>query len=168
MAEVHLYHGGIGGLRVGDVLSPAPPHVTDGCPICVARAAGRVLRVGEYRLWLAQFGDRALPALRSLAGADAMDPVDPPSARNAVYLTRDIEYARWYAARSEGDLYRVVAIGEMTRSTEDPFPSWTAREARVVDVVEHNVRLLRRDRRELMRRWAKADRANAKTKETRP
>jgi hypothetical protein len=152
-----LYHGGVHGLAVGDLLVPSPPHQTDGCPICVARAEGRVLRVGEYRAWLAQFGERARPVLEQLAGADDSEPMDPPSAREAIYLTTDLEYARWYAARSQGDLYEAVAIGEAVRSTEDHFPSWTAETARVVRVLERRVRLDRRDRRALLRRWKKAD-----------
>jgi len=65
-----FYHGGIAGKRPGDYLFPSPPHVEDGCPICVARAAGRTLSVGEYRRWLSAHGEDALPILRALAGAD--------------------------------------------------------------------------------------------------
>jgi hypothetical protein len=119
--------------------------------------------VGEYRAWLAQFGERARPVLEALAGADDSEPMDPPSSREAIYLTTDLEYARWYAARSQGDLYEAVAVGEATRSTEDRFPTWTAATARVTKVIERRVRLCRRDRRALMRRWKKADERHART-----
>lgn len=151
------YHGGVHGLQPGALLLPTAPHVEDGCPVCVARAQGRALTVGEYRLWLEQFGERARPVLQALSGAADSDPVDPPSARDAVYMTTDLEYARWYAARSRGDLYRVEAVGEVERSGEDRFPTWTAAAARVVQVLERRVRLYRRDRRALTKRWAKLD-----------
>lgn len=67
-------------------------------------------------------------------------------------------YARWYAARSQGDLYVVEPIGELLRSDDDHFPSWTCASARVVGVVERRVRLDRRDRREMLRLWKRADR----------
>lgn len=84
--------------------------------------------------------------------------IDPPSRREAVYMTTDIRYARWYAARSRGDLYRVQPVGRVERSEEDPFESYTAPAARIVEVIERRVVLRRRDRRELMRAWEKADR----------
>ena len=160
-----FYHGGIAGLRVGDLLKPSPPHVTDGCPVCVARAEGRTLTVGEYRRWLAQFGERARAVLEALADADDCEPVDPPSERVAVYVTSDITYARWYAARSQGG---VEPLGELTRSATDHFPTWTVPEARVVDVIERRVRLVRSQRRELLRRWRKADRDAALAGRTHP
>lgn len=153
-----LYHGGRAGLVVGEMIVPAPPHVEDGCPVCVARAQGRTLRVGEYRAWLRTLGPRAEPVLAALEGADDFEPVDPPRAKaDAVYVTSDLAYARWYAARSRGDLYRVVTVGPAERSPEDHFPTWTAPAARVVRVIERMVRLQRRDRRALLRRWKKAD-----------
>lgn len=154
-----LYHGGLAGLRPGDLLRPAPPHVVDGCPVCVARAAGRVCTVGEFRAWLRGFDDaRAAAALRQLEHAEEWEPIDPPSQRQAVYVTTDLGYARWYASRSEGDLYRVEPVGEAQRSPEDHFDTWTCAEARVLGVVERRVRLSRRERRELLRRWKRADR----------
>lgn len=155
-----FYHGGIAGKRPGDYLFPSPPHVEDGCPICVARAAGRTLSVGEYRRWLSAHGEDALPILRALAGADDAEPMDPPSKERAVYLTTDRDYARWYAARSgNGDLYRVTPVGLMTRSAEDPFPSYTVEVARVLEVLERGVHPVRADRRALVKRWKKSDRA---------
>lgn len=157
-----LYHGGIKGLRIGDELIPAPPHVEDGCPICVARSEGRVYTVGEYREYLQQFGEQSAPVLKMLDGEPDFIPIDPPSVREAVYLTSDIAYARWYAARSKGDLYRVEPIGATTESTEDPFPTWTAPKARIVEVVERGVRLVRSERRSLFREWGKADKRLAR------
>lgn len=154
------YHGGIAGKAVGDLLVPSPPHVEDGCPICEARAAGRTATVGEYRRWLHGLDPtRAAPVLKMLADADDDEPMDPPSRKAAVYVTSDFGYARWYAARSRGDLYLVQPLGAAERSAEDPFPAWTVGSARIVRVVERSVRLCRRDRREMMRRWKKADKA---------
>lgn len=151
------YHGGIGKMKIGDTLVPSAPHVEDGCPVCVARAAGRVVTVGEYRAWLRQQGPRALPVLKMLAAAPDDAPVDPPTAKRAVYFSTDIMYARWYAARSRGDLYEVRPIGAVERSDEDHFPTWTAGAAVVTRVVERQVRLTRADRREMARRWKKMD-----------
>jgi hypothetical protein len=151
------YHGGYPGLDMGDVLRPSPPHKTDGCPVCVARAAGRVMRVGEYLKWLAQFGQKAAPALALLADADDAEPVDPPSARNAVYITTDLDYALWYGSRSAGDVYVVKPIGPVEHSTEDSFPSWTCESARVIGVVTRKARLRYRERNRLLRRWKEMD-----------
>lgn len=152
-----LYHGGIAGLHPGDDLTPSPPRVTDDCPICRARRAGLVYTVGDYRAWLQTMGARAEPVLRMLADAPDAAPVDPPSGLDAVYLTTERDYARWYAARSGGDLYRVEPVGERTASAEDPFESYTVPTARVAAVIERNVRLDRADRRALFRRWKRAD-----------
>lgn len=157
-----LYHGGLAGLRPGDLLRPAPPHVVDGCPVCVARAEGRVCTVGEFREWVKTFHNpQAKALLRQMEGANDWEPVDPPSQREAVYATTDLGYARWYASRSQGDLYLVEPVGEAERSTEDHFPTWSCPEARVVAVVERGVRLDRRERRELLRRWKRADKVHA-------
>mgnify|MGYP001562941885 CR=1 FL=1 len=168
-----LFHGGIAGLQVGDIVRPSPAHVVDGCPVCQARAEGRTFTVGEYREWLATWPpEKAAPVLAALGDAPDYEPVDPPSQRSAVYVTTDLAYARWYAARSQGDLYRVEPSG-LTLPEEDPreallipspedhFPTWTCTEARVVAVVERGVRLVRSDRRALLRRWKAADKAAA-------
>jgi len=153
------YHGGKRGLKVGDLLVPAPPHVEDGCPICRARAAGRVITAAEFRAWLRQFGPEAEYALRLLENAPDDMPIDPPSDRPEVYITTHRGYARWYAARSRGDLYRVVPLGRLKPSTEDVFPTWTTPAARIVEVVERRVLLTRRDRRALDREWRRAQKA---------
>ena len=127
-----LFHGGIAGLRVGDLVRPAPPHVVDGCPI-----------------W---------------------QPMDPPSSRSAVYVTTDLPYARFYAARSQGDLYQVEPSGMvlpeedartalLIPSAEDHFPTWTCVEAVVVAVVARGVQLTKHDRRRMLSRWKAADMA---------
>jgi hypothetical protein len=154
---MRLYHGGAPGLVAGDDLIPSPPKIVDDCPICVARREGRIYTVGEYRSYLAQFGDRAAHIVRMLGDAPDFAPIDPPSGRYAVYLTTDRDYARWYAARSDGDLYQVEPDGDLTESTEDPFLSFTAPKARVVAVIERRVRLDRKDRRALFRRWKRVD-----------
>jgi hypothetical protein len=148
-----LFHGGIGGKRAGDILVPSEPHVVCDCPVCEARADGRVCTVAEYRIWAMSLGERGRPILELLRDAAPFEAVDPPSGKAAVYITTDLGYARWYAARSQGDLYVVEPIGGVERSHEDPFPSWTCPSARVVRVVERRVRLDRRDRRHLHRRW---------------
>jgi len=154
---VTWYHGGIGKMNVGDTLVPSAPHVVDGCPVCVARAAGRCVTVGEYREWIITQGPRALPVLKELDGAPADAMIDPPTAKRAVYFSTDLMYARWYAARSRGDLYEVRPIGAVERSQEDAFPTWTAGSAVVTRVLERKVRLTRADRREMTRRWKKMD-----------
>lgn len=160
------YHGGYPGLVPGDTIQPAPPHVEDGCPICVARAEGRRYTVGEYRRWLMSQPNRqaALMVLKYLEGADDREPVDPPSKPNRVYITSHEGYARWYAARSRGDLYEVVPDSKIEESDEDQFSSWTCATATVKRVVERHVRLDRRDRRALMREWEKRDRRAAERK----
>ena len=152
-----LYHGGIPGRKVGDLIIPAAPRIEDGCPICQARAERRIYTVGEYRRWLALQGPRAEPVLKQLAEAPEWEPVDPPTQLVAVYVTSDREYARWYAARSRGDLYRVRPVGQAVPSSEDHFPSWTCMRAMVVAIEERGVRLDRRERRQLLRRWKQAD-----------
>jgi hypothetical protein len=87
--------------------------------------------------------------------------MDPPSGREAVYFTTDYQYARYYAAKSKGDLYEVEPIGPREASLEDPFPSWTSNTARVLRVLERRVFLVRSDRRALRRRWKKADKRRA-------
>lgn len=154
------FHGGKAGLQVGDRLEPSAPHVVDNCPVCQARAAGRVCTVGEYLRWaLVQAPSSRRDQLIRWLQAQPFDaPVDPPSAKRAVYLTTDLDYATWYAARSQGDLYQVTPVAPLVPSPEDHFPSWTTAEARVLRVVRRGVRLDRHDRRRIMRRWEKADR----------
>ena len=92
-------------------------------------------------------------------GGEPADPLRaPPSSRKAVYITTDFDYALWYAARSQGDLYEVRPIAKPEPSPEDHFPSWTVDSAIVVKVIRRRVRLDRRDRRRITRRWQKADR----------
>lgn len=153
------YHGGFPGLQPGDQIKPAPPHVEDGCPVCQARAEGRRYTIGEFREWLGGFGTpEARRALEMVKDADPREPVDPPSKPGRVYITNHHDYARWYAARSRGDLYEVEPVGKIEESTEDHFPSWTSGAATVKRVVERRVVLDRRDRRKLMREWGKRDR----------
>lgn len=167
-----FYHGGIPGLKVGDAVLPAPPHATDGCPICLARSEGRTYTIGEWREWMsgllptlpAHKAATARAALAEIDGVPDAAPLDPATGRpDRVYLTSHLPYARWYAARSRGDLYQVRPIGQLERSPEDTWESWTAPSAVVVKVVECDVRLVRRDRRYLMREWTKRDRLAERT-----
>lgn len=98
-------------------------------------------------------------ARRQLLEAPLDAPIDPPSEVQAIYMTTDLRYATWYAARSRGDLYQVVPLGPVTRSLTDHFPTWHTPSARVLRVIRRAVRLDRRERRALDRAWRKADAA---------
>lgn len=134
-----LFHGGAPGLKPGDLIQPGPPHVVDGCPVCQARARGESYTVPGFGV------------------------IDPPTGRpDRVYLTSDREYARWYASKfPRGDLYVVEPVGDAEPSTEDPFPSWCAPEARVKSVYSRCVLLTPPQRSRLLIRWAAADAAAA-------
>lgn len=126
------YHGGVDGLKVGDILTPGHSRKQhDGCPWCEARANG-----------------------------DAHLGIDPPSERMEVYFTPNRLYAKFHASMyGRGDLYRVEPIGEVTRSTEDSMETYTAPTARIVSVYERAVLLTWSERRRLDREWAAADKA---------
>lgn len=152
------FHGGAPGLRCGYTLVPSPPHATDGCPVCVARSEGRTATAGEMRAWA-----RTLPGgaavLQALAGAPDDAPIDPPSSRDAVYITTDRLYATWYAARTGGDLYEVRPLAEPLLSGEDHFaPSFTVPTARIIAVIRRNVRLSPAERARIADLWLAADR----------
>jgi hypothetical protein len=108
------WHGGIPGLRPGDVIEPQPlgsgPHLVDGCDVCESRKRGQQLPT------------------------DNLDP-------SQVYVTTDREYARIYAAGyPNGALYRVEPEGDLVPSP-DPVPSWGCDRARVLAVYDAYVRL---------------------------
>jgi hypothetical protein len=159
---VRFYHGGVPGLKVGDSIVPSPPHVEDGCPICVARSEGRRFTVAQARAWALSMGRDGLPLLRALAGAPANGAVDPPSAQTAVYITKDLDYGDlvrrakpWRPLPGRGQWERRSNRG---RTTSRPG---TVPEARVLAVLRRGVFLLRADRRRIERRWRKADRSVA-------
>lgn len=125
MSEAVLFHGGVPGLWVGDVLLPNMAHArfVDGCAECEAHKRGE----------------------------SVFDPLTPS---DWVYATSDREYARYYASRAvKGTLYRVRLEGETERSTEDPFPTWRARRAIVLGVPERNITMTMKQRRCLFLRW---------------
>ncbi|MFE7273007.1 hypothetical protein [Streptomyces sp. NPDC057623] len=130
-----LFHGGIPGMKPGEVITPHPPNVVDGCAICATKAAGEQ------------------PVVEGLGV------VDPLTERpDRVYVTTDREYARFYASKYPlGDLYVIEPVGDLEPSTEDHFPSWTVPAARVVSVYDRAVRLTPHRRRTLLRRWEAAD-----------
>lgn len=131
-----LFHGGVPGLVPGDTLVPHPPAVVDGCSICEARAAGRD--------WQDASGNV----------------VDPATRERAVYVTSSRPYARFYASRYPyGDLYRVQVDDDIPESREDHWPTWCAPSARVLSVLDRRVRLTEQERRALVRRWRRLDRA---------
>lgn len=129
MSDLRLWHGGMPGLRVGEVLLPGHARKThEGCAVCEARANGQH------------------------AG------IDPPSARAAVYITNSKEYARYYASLyGRGDLYTVEPVGPVELSREDHFPTWTCGAARVVGVYQRAILLTWTQRRALWRLWGEAD-----------
>ncbi len=126
---MRLFHGGIPGLRVGDLIEPGHERkVHAGCTWCAARAElppsqdGLALQVGR------------------------------------VYLTPVRLYAQHYASLyGRGDLYRVDPVGDLQRSTEDTVETWTAPAARVVAVLDRAVLLTQSERRRLYRLWSVAD-----------
>ena len=128
--DVRYWHGGIPGLRPGDLIVPSAPNYLDNCPICQAKRAG------------------------------INTPLDPLTVHpDSVYLTTDREYARFYASKfPRGDLYRVEPVGEPVASDEDRFPTWRAPSARVAAVLDRCVTLTHRQRATLLNRWEAADR----------
>lgn len=120
-----LWHGGVPGLRPGDVIRPDPDrteHLVDGCPVCEARKAGEPLP-------------------------------DDDNNPSAVYVTSDREYARVYAAGwPRGDLYRVTVDGPMTLTDRDALDSWAVQSATVVAVYDRCVTLTPRQVRYWLRR----------------
>lgn len=131
---MRLWHGGIPGLRPGDLIEPGHDRrAHEGCPWCEART-------GQ-----AQGGPQ--PVIDALARE-----------KGRVYMTTDREYARHYASLwGRGDLYRVEPVGDLRRSEEDTVESWTAPAARVLAVYDRAVLLTWSQRRALLRRWTAAD-----------
>lgn len=124
-----LFHGGVPGLRIGDLLAGGHERRQhEGCEWCGARAAGTAVH-------------------------------DPASHRpDKVYITADREYARFYASLyGYGDLYRVEPIGDLTPSEEDPVDCWTADQVRIAGIVARAVLLTPGQRRRLHRRWTAWD-----------
>ena len=121
-----LFHGGVPGLWVGDVILPnmAEHRYVPGCKYCEAQRTNSEV---------------------------AFDPPTPP---DWVYATSDRPYARCYASRAvRGTLYRIRLEGDVERSTEDPFPTWRGRRAIVVASLERAVTLTMKERRRLFVRW---------------
>ena len=135
MIPTYFWHGGIAGLRAGDLITPGHERpALDGCPICTARAAGKTAVINGH-------------------------PIDGPSQHpDRVYVTTHRLYARHYASLwGYGDLYRVEAVGKVARSGEDSFDTWTCEAARVVGVHDRAVLLTMAERRRLYREWSAAD-----------
>lgn len=134
--SLRLWHGGVPGLGVGDLIVPGHQRKpVAGCAFCEARAA--------------QAAGGATPALDPLALHG-----------DRVYLSTDREYARHYASLyGYGDLYRVEPLGDVQRSTEDSFETYLAASARVLAVYARAVLLTASQRRALDRAWAAADAA---------
>lgn len=128
-----LYHGGVPGLGVGDLIEPHEPKYHDGCAMCEA------IRRGEHH------------------------PASPLTGRpDRVYVCASSLYARHYSSKwILGDLYRVIPLGTVEVSGEDRFATWTCEAAKVVSVVERAVRMSDAQRRRLLRRWTVADRVAA-------
>lgn len=123
MTALVLFHGGAPGLTPGDAVSHEHSRRShDGCPDCEAAARGEV--------------------------GPSADPLTPDG---WVYASEDRQYARYYASLyGRGWLYR-VRLTDPEPSIEDVamFPSWRARSATVVSVLERAVLLTMRERRRL-------------------
>jgi hypothetical protein len=132
---VRYWHGGIPGLKPGDLVVPGERHYVDGCAVCESKRRGE-----NYRL----------------AGV-AVDPIN--AHEDMVYVTTDREYARFYASKyPRGDLYTVEPVGDMVDvGSEDPFPTWAVPAARVVSVYDTYVCLSSGQRRTLLNRWRRVD-----------
>jgi hypothetical protein len=124
------YHGGVDGLRPGDLLLPGHARKShDGCPWCAAREAGG-----------AHLG------------------MDGPSELPAVYFSTVRLYAKYHASLyGRGDLYRVEPVGDVVRSLEDSLETFAAPSARVLSVYDRAVLLTNTERRKLSRLWEAAD-----------
>ncbi len=128
MSHDLLFHGGVAGRKVGDLLLPgmAEHRYVPGCKHCEDQRNGILTNI------------------------------DPPTPPDWVYACADKPYARWYASRAvHGSLYRVRLEGEVERSAEDPPWSWTyrGRAARVIAVLERNILLTHDERWRLFRRF---------------
>lgn len=128
--NVAVYHGGVPGLKPGDLLVPGHSRQHHaGCRWCEARAEG-----GAY------LG------------------LDGPSQVEGVYMTPERLYAKFHASLyGYGDLYRVEPVGDFQISTEDSWPTLIAPEARIISVYDRAVRLTDTERRRLDREWRKWD-----------
>ena len=130
---MRYYHGGVPGLKVGDIIEPGHTRRShDGCPWCEARANGT-----------------------------AYNGMDGPSQHlDRVYATTNRLYARYHASLwGRGDLYRVTPVGLVERSTEDTIESYCAEGFVVAGVLDRAVLLTWSERRRLWREWGEADRA---------
>lgn len=130
--ELRLFHGGVPGLRSGDLIQPGHErNHHDGCPWCEARTQG-----------------------------EAHEGMDGPSQRpERVYATPHRLYAKHYASLyGRGDLYRVEPVGDLERSNEDTIETWCAPALRVIAAIDRAVLLTPSERRRLFREWGDADR----------
>lgn len=123
-----LYHGGVPGRRVGEVLLPghAEHRFVAGCPTCEAHRRGESSPLS-----------------------------DPATPAEWVYASEDRSYARWYASRAlGGTLYRVRLEGGVEPSVEDPpqFRAWRGHRAVVLQVLEVRIVLTHHQRRQLFER----------------
>ena len=122
-----LYHGGVPGLKPGDLIQPghSRDNSHDDCPICRKR--------------------------REL-GAAAPEGTQHPE---TVYATTDRLYAKSYASLyGRGDVYQVEPIGPLTPTTDegDPAGSYRCPLLKVKRVVDTRVTLTMKERRRLARR----------------
>lgn len=139
---MRLYHGGVPGLRVGDIIKPGHERrLHDGCQYCDARAQGKTAISPDGHL------------------------IDGPSQRqDRVYATTHRLYAKHYASLwGRGDLYRVTTGGAAESSTEDSFDTVCAERLLVVGVLDRAVLLTWSERRRLWREWGQADHRKAPT-----
>lgn len=122
-----LYHGGVPGLKPGDLITPGHSRDDhhDGCPMCRARRE---------------------------QGAEAPEGTRHP---DMVYCTIDRLEARLYASLyGKGDVYQVEPMGELTPSTDegDPEGCYRCVKLRVKRITDVHVTLTMKDRRRLARK----------------
>lgn len=126
MSDRRWWHGGVPGLRPGDLVEPTTgtSHLVDGCRECQARRHGQTLMDGGPR------PDR-------------------------VYITRDRDYARVYAnGYPRGALYVVEPVGDIEPTGEaDPVESFAVPAARVISVYDRCVSMTLKQVRRFMARY---------------
>lgn len=123
-----LYHGGVPGLKPGDLIEPGHSRDDkhDGCPICRERRE---------------------------RGAEAPGGTQHPE---TVYCTTDRWYAKLYASvYGRGDVYQVEPVGDLVPTTDegDPECCYRCPALRVKRVVDLRVTLTMKERRRLARRY---------------
>lgn len=131
-----LYHGGVRGLNPGDIIEPGHHRAyTDDCPLCRMH--------------------------------DQDNPNDPDRTQHqeSVYCTNDKQYARMYAAITQGDLYQVRPLDCQLQPGDEgsDVEEYRCDRLIVVRCVERHVKLTWKDRRRYARRIQRIEAARGIT-----